>query len=268
MEGRSMAMARPSFAALVLLLALGCGGGNDSGGAGPDPSPAPPTPVPTHSPRPAQTEPPEVVFDSLDDAEARGFSVIDIREPRELEEMPTPTGNGRHIPMAELLHGDKRLSNSGKHLLICASGRRSLAATEELRSLRDRPGAGEAVFLVGPQHDANRAPRLQLQSPEHGQSLHRGHAAGAVVLRALSYIPGIDVSADQHDLLGLLSPDDLTDHVGRGDFAVVGRLHVQLDHRRLAALLQAIEQGRGFDGNRRGGDPVLLAPVPHRPGVR
>jgi sulfur-carrier protein adenylyltransferase/sulfurtransferase len=79
-------------------------------------------------------EPLEVAFDSLEDAEARGFSVIDIREPRELLEMPTPTGNGRHIPMAELLHGGPPLSGSGKHLLICASGRRSLAATEELRS--------------------------------------------------------------------------------------------------------------------------------------
>jgi adenylyltransferase/sulfurtransferase len=82
----------------------------------------------------APAEPLEVEFDSLDDAEARGFSVIDIREPRELAEMPTPTANGQHIPMAELLHGDKGLSASGKHLLICASGRRSLAATEELRS--------------------------------------------------------------------------------------------------------------------------------------
>lgn len=81
-----------------------------------------------------QAEPLELAFDTLDEAEARGFSVIDIREPRELVEMPTPTGNGRHIPMAELLHGSQPLSRSGKHLLLCASGRRSLAATEELRS--------------------------------------------------------------------------------------------------------------------------------------
>ncbi len=76
----------------------------------------------------------ELSFDSLDEAEIGGYSVIDIREPRELVEMPTPTSNGRHIPMADLLHGGKPLAPSGKHLLICASGRRSLAAAEELRS--------------------------------------------------------------------------------------------------------------------------------------
>jgi rhodanese-related sulfurtransferase len=79
-------------------------------------------------------DPLELDFDSLDEAEIAGFSVVDIREPRELVEMPTPTGNGRHIPMADLLHGGKPLAASGKHLLICASGRRSLAAAEELRA--------------------------------------------------------------------------------------------------------------------------------------
>jgi molybdopterin/thiamine biosynthesis adenylyltransferase/molybdopterin synthase catalytic subunit/rhodanese-related sulfurtransferase len=85
----------------------------------------------------AASEPAELTFDSLDEAEAKGFSVIDIREARELEEMPTPTGNGRHIPMGELLHGSNALTAEGdsrKYLLLCASGRRSLAATEELRS--------------------------------------------------------------------------------------------------------------------------------------
>lgn len=82
----------------------------------------------------AATEPLELSFDSLDDAEASGFTLIDIREPRELVEMPGPSSNARHIPMAELLHGNQPLSASGKHLLMCASGRRSLAATEELRS--------------------------------------------------------------------------------------------------------------------------------------
>jgi sulfur-carrier protein adenylyltransferase/sulfurtransferase len=76
----------------------------------------------------------EVDFDSLDDAEAQGLSVIDIREPRELEEMPTPSANARHLPMAQLLHGAAALATNGKYLLICASGRRSLAAAEELRS--------------------------------------------------------------------------------------------------------------------------------------
>jgi adenylyltransferase/sulfurtransferase len=79
-------------------------------------------------------EPLELSFESLEDAEAQGLNVIDIREARELAQTPTPSANARHIPMAELLHGGEPLPAAGKHLLLCASGRRSLAATEELRS--------------------------------------------------------------------------------------------------------------------------------------
>jgi adenylyltransferase/sulfurtransferase len=82
----------------------------------------------------ASAEPVELSFDSLEDAEAQGLSVIDIREARELAATPTPSAKARHIPMAELLHGGEPLAATGKHLLLCASGRRSLAATEELRS--------------------------------------------------------------------------------------------------------------------------------------
>ena len=79
-------------------------------------------------------EPLEVSFETLEDAEAQGLTVVDIREARELAETPTPSARARHIPMAELLHGSKPLAATGKHLLVCASGRRSLAATEELRA--------------------------------------------------------------------------------------------------------------------------------------
>ncbi len=56
----------------------------------------------------AAGEPVELSFDSLEDAEAQGFKVIDIREARELAEAPTPTRNGKHIPMGELLQGPSR----------------------------------------------------------------------------------------------------------------------------------------------------------------
>jgi adenylyltransferase/sulfurtransferase len=80
------------------------------------------------------TTPLEVDFASLDEARAAGFEIIDIREPQELEEIPTPTRNARHIPMAQLLYGNPEFTPNGKTLLVCASGRRSLAATQELRS--------------------------------------------------------------------------------------------------------------------------------------
>jgi adenylyltransferase/sulfurtransferase len=75
----------------------------------------------------------EVSFDTLDQAYDAGFDIVDIREPNELQEMPTPTSHSRNIPMAELLHGQPAFAPAGKTLLVCASGRRSLAATQELR---------------------------------------------------------------------------------------------------------------------------------------
>jgi sulfur-carrier protein adenylyltransferase/sulfurtransferase len=76
----------------------------------------------------------EVDFESLEDARAAGYDIVDIREPKEIEEIPTPTQSARHIPMAQLLHGKPAFTPAGKTLLVCASGRRSLAATQELRS--------------------------------------------------------------------------------------------------------------------------------------
>jgi adenylyltransferase/sulfurtransferase len=90
---------------------------------------------PTHAQaQPASAAPLEVDFQTLDEARAAGFDVVDIREPQEIAEIPTPTNNARHIPMAQLLHGTPPFTPKGKTLLVCASGRRSLAATQELRS--------------------------------------------------------------------------------------------------------------------------------------
>jgi adenylyltransferase/sulfurtransferase len=47
--------------------------------------------------------------------------------------------------MAELLHGSAQLASNGKYLLVCASGRRSFAAAEELRSR----GFNEVYSLPG-----------------------------------------------------------------------------------------------------------------------
>ena len=92
----------------------------------------------THANDPAQTAdtdtPLEVDFDTLEDAQAAGFNIIDIREPRELAEIPTPAKNALHIPMANLLYGNPPFAPDAKELLVCASGRRSLAAAQELRS--------------------------------------------------------------------------------------------------------------------------------------
>jgi len=74
----------------------------------------------------------ELEFDTLDDALNAGFEIIDIREPKEIVETPLPASRVRNVPMAEVLYGKSLLS--GKTLLVCASGRRSLATSQDLRS--------------------------------------------------------------------------------------------------------------------------------------
>lgn len=76
----------------------------------------------------------ELDFESLDAAQAAGYQIIDIREPAEIAENPLPTEQARQIPMARLLHGTPAFEPQGKTLLVCASGRRSIAATQELRA--------------------------------------------------------------------------------------------------------------------------------------
>ena len=75
----------------------------------------------------------EVSFDTLDQAYDAGYDIIDIREPHELQEIPTPSSHSRNVPMAQLLHGEPPFTPTRKTILLCASGRRSLAATQELR---------------------------------------------------------------------------------------------------------------------------------------
>ena len=72
----------------------------------------------------------EVVLPSLADAQRRGLEVIDIRTSEEFAERPTPV---RHIPMPVLLASPDELSAGREYLLVCASGKRSLAAARELR---------------------------------------------------------------------------------------------------------------------------------------
>ena len=72
----------------------------------------------------------EIELQSLDEAAAHGLEVIDIRSAEEFAAQPSL---GKHIPMPKLL-ADPGVLNSGRPvLLVCASGKRSLAAARELR---------------------------------------------------------------------------------------------------------------------------------------
>jgi adenylyltransferase/sulfurtransferase len=72
----------------------------------------------------------EIALGSLEDAAARGFDLIDIRTAEEFTQRPT---QARHIPMSDLLANPGLLRNGRETLLVCASGKRSRAAAQELR---------------------------------------------------------------------------------------------------------------------------------------
>lgn len=76
----------------------------------------------------------EVVFVSLDDAIRAGYSLIDVRDAREQLAEPLPVKGARHLPMSKLLEGASELDAGAPYLLICATGKRSTAAADLLRS--------------------------------------------------------------------------------------------------------------------------------------
>ena len=49
--------------------------------------------------------------------------------------------------------------------------------------------APSAVFFIHPEHHTNGALRFQAKFLNEGRRFERGHNAGAIVLRALAYIP-------------------------------------------------------------------------------
>jgi sulfur-carrier protein adenylyltransferase/sulfurtransferase len=72
----------------------------------------------------------EIGLTSLDAAAAERFEVIDIRSAEEVAAQPAKL---RHIAMPTLLANPELLSPAGRYMLVCASGKRSLAAARELR---------------------------------------------------------------------------------------------------------------------------------------
>jgi sulfur-carrier protein adenylyltransferase/sulfurtransferase len=95
----------------------------------------------------------ELSFDSLGEAVQRGFEVIDIRSAEEVAAQPSGV---RHIPMHDVLANPTLLASARPVLLLCASGKRSLATAEALLQ------QGIAVrSLAGGLRDLERAHALQ-----------------------------------------------------------------------------------------------------------
>jgi sulfur-carrier protein adenylyltransferase/sulfurtransferase len=72
----------------------------------------------------------ELAFDSPAAAAGRGFVMIDIRTREEVAARPSGV---RHVEMAALLADPSLLEQGSETLLVCATGRRSMAAARDLR---------------------------------------------------------------------------------------------------------------------------------------
>jgi adenylyltransferase/sulfurtransferase len=72
----------------------------------------------------------EIVLGSLGDAAQHGLAVVDIRTAEEVAERPS---GAPHIPMMNLLANPALLEPAHQVVLVCATGKRSLAAAQELR---------------------------------------------------------------------------------------------------------------------------------------
>src|SRR5690606_15889316 len=120
-------------------------------------------------------------------------------------------------------------------------------------------GVGEAtvqaLFLVGEGDHADRARRTLGQVRDEPGRGHGDADAGGVVDRPGALVPGIQVAADQHDLVGPAAAGDLADHVLRGVFAVpaaiqrhaYARAGIERDQ---ARELVGVRVGEGGGGNR------------------
>jgi len=75
----------------------------------------------------------EIGFGSLAEAQTAGFSFVDVRDARERADDPLPFP-ALHLPMSKLLANAATLDTGGRYLLICATGKRSAAAADLLRS--------------------------------------------------------------------------------------------------------------------------------------
>jgi adenylyltransferase/sulfurtransferase len=75
----------------------------------------------------------EVEFAALAAAFDAGYTLIDVRDARERDAEPLPVAS-LHLPMARLLTDAASLDLERPYLLVCATGKRSTAAADLLRS--------------------------------------------------------------------------------------------------------------------------------------
>jgi molybdopterin/thiamine biosynthesis adenylyltransferase/molybdopterin synthase catalytic subunit/rhodanese-related sulfurtransferase len=70
----------------------------------------------------------------LAEAAARGYRIVDIREPWECMADPLPVPGHEAVPIGRLLAGEFEIAERERYLLVCAHGVRSRAAAEAFRA--------------------------------------------------------------------------------------------------------------------------------------
>jgi adenylyltransferase/sulfurtransferase len=91
-------------------------------------------PAPPLSAKTPLAETLEVEFASLTEAQRAGFTLIDVRDSNELQEESGLPSAALHLPVSKLLREAASLDSTARYLMICASGKRSAAAADLLRS--------------------------------------------------------------------------------------------------------------------------------------
>ena len=71
----------------------------------------------------------------LAEAAARGYRIVDIREPWECLADPLPVPGHEAVPMGRLLAGEFAIAEGERYLFVCAHGVRSRAAAEAFRAI-------------------------------------------------------------------------------------------------------------------------------------
>ena len=96
--------------------------------------------------------------------------------------------------------------------------------------------AGAAGLLVHPRNHADGALGTQMEPLQQLRRFHGNHYAGAVVDRARAQVPGVEMSGQHNDLLGMLTALKIGDHVMAGGFRQLlrgeSKVHANLALRR------------------------------------
>src|SRR6185369_10383061 len=124
------------------------------------------------------------------------------------------------------------------------------------------------VLFIRPQHEANRAARLDAELLHQPERLPGDHASNAIVRCARANVPRVEVSTEYDNLVRPLPTADLRDDVGRLDIALAATFERQMNAHLATARRDTCNAVRIFTGYGGGRDRGQIGLVRHAAGVR